>query len=86
MFINRFGVAMSYKCPYDGDFCQRKKDKLDSFESAVEYMAQNKINYTFIVSDKTFSGCPLEALREQSNCERYMRYLYISVQNLTKNK
>jgi hypothetical protein len=86
MFIKRFYEAMSYKCPYDGDFCQRKKDKLDSFEAAVEYMAQNKINYTFIVSDKTFSGCPLENLREQSNCERYVRYLYISVQKLTNQK
>lgn len=76
---------MSVKCPFDGDFCQKKEDRFKAWTAAVEYAAENRLNWTFIVSDETFAGCPL-SLREQTACKRFIRYVNIATNKLVKQK
>ncbi len=67
-----------YKCPYDGDFCQRQKDRIKTWATAVEYHAENKINRVFYTSETMFDNCPTKNENVRINCERYRRYLYIT--------
>ncbi|MBR5625851.1 MAG: hypothetical protein IKW67_03675 [Alphaproteobacteria bacterium] len=72
---------MSNKCPYDGDFCQKKDDRFQAWREAVEYAAKNQINQTFFTSQDMFAKCPLEHM---ADCERYLRYCYIRAQEKQK--
>lgn len=76
---------MSTKCPFDGDFCQKKEERLKTWQAAVEYAAKNRLNWTFIVSDETFAGCPL-SLAEQAACKRFIRYVNITTNEFIKQK
>lgn len=79
------GYKMSKKCPYDDGFCQKKEDYFNRWKDAVEYAAENRLNWTFIVSDESFAGCPL-SLREQADCERFIRYTNIMARKFIKQK
>ena len=72
---------MSYKCPYDGVFCEKQKQRQKEWREAVEYMAENRINHVFLTSASMFDNCPEKHIEQ---CERYRDYVYKEAQGKTK--
>ena len=62
------------KCPFDGDFCQKKQERFDEWKRFVFSRG-----VTLCTESNMFDGCPMEnsPLENIKNCERYRRYLYI---------
>ena len=65
---------MSYKCPYDGAFCEKQKQRQKEWREAVEYMAENRINHVFLTSASMFDNCPEKHIEQ---CERYLKYCFM---------
>ncbi len=73
-------VSSTYACPYDGDFCEILRKRLNRWREAVEYNAANKTNQVFYTGPDMFKCSD----KERKNCVRYKRYLYI-VNNMKQN-
>lgn len=63
-------------CPYDRALCRQKVVRYMRWRQAVEYAAENRMNWTFCTSDNMFYACPVPEL----DCIRRHRY-----DNLLKN-
>lgn len=68
-------------CPYDKTLCRQKLVRVQEWKDAVEHMAKNKMNRTFITSENMFHKCPIPEL----NCIRRLRYENI-IAEITKNE
>ena len=68
-------------CPYDKTLCRQKLVRVQEWKDAVEHMAKNKMNRTFITSENMFHKCPVPEL----NCIRRLRYENI-IKTITENE
>ncbi len=63
-------IDSDYCCPYDKDICRQKIVRVQKWERAVEYLAENRINQTFCTKEDMFYACPVPQL----DCVRRHRY------------
>lgn len=63
-------------CPFDGDFCQKKQDRLNEFHRMFLHNPNLDINFRSTMD--MFWDCPIKHDQERAEtCERYHRYLFI---------
>lgn len=61
-------------CPFDGDFCQQKQSRFDSWQRVIIQTD----GMAFQINPDMFADCPIESEEERKkNCTRYQRYLFI---------
>ena len=61
-------------CPFDGDFCQKKQLRFDSWQKVI---IQND-GMVFQINPNMFADCPIETESDRKQiCERYQRYLFV---------
>lgn len=62
-------------CPYDGDFCQKKEIRFNTWQKVI---IQNN-NMAFQINPDLFANCTIDDDKERKKiCERYQRYLFIT--------
>lgn len=63
-------------CPFDGDFCQKKQDRLNDFHRL--FLHNPNLDVKFRSTADMFWDCPVKHPKEREDiCERYRRYLFI---------
>lgn len=62
------------KCPFDGDFCQKKQERFDEWKQFV-FSNPHLVHKT---TGNMFADCPIKHSEERKEiCERYRRYCFI---------
>lgn len=63
-------------CPFDGDFCDLKKKRLDEWREHCLHNPQPY--YTNVSARDMFADCPIKHVPERKDsCVRFSRYLFI---------
>ena len=63
-------------CPFDGDFCQKKQDRLDEWKRFCLRITDQNIHISSTM--EMFADCPIKHKEELKDvCDRYRRYCYI---------
>ena len=63
-------------CPYDGDFCEKKQERIDEWRKRC--LLNPQPYSVFIPRNKLFVNCPIPHIDEHPDiCDRYRRYLFI---------
>lgn len=69
-------------CPFDGDFCQRKQNRLNDFHRM--FLHNPNLDINFRSTADMFWDCPIKHFEERKEiCNRYRRYLFV-VENVKK--